>query len=355
MGFSEDVRMLAEKSLSLRDKLQTEEAVKHSIIMPFLQLLGYNVFDPNEIVPEFTSDHGIKKGEKVDYAIFKDGEPHILIEVKGVSCKFTNESSQLYRYFSVTSAKFAILTNGFCYQFFSDLDDSNKMDKRPFLVLDFDNLREQALAELKKFHKSEYDVDTILSTANDLKYINLLKDYLNNQFKEPDKEFTRFILRHVYEGKIMPSILDRFEPIVKKSMSAFINELVNDRLKFALDLDSKETLTEQPAQNEIEEFVNNHNERVVETTEEELEAYVLVKILLRDVLDGDHQITYKDTLSYVNVLLDNKVSKWICRFYFTSARKSIEFKDGKKVQIGNIEEIEQYKEKLIEVVQSITR
>lgn len=95
--------------------------------MPFFSLLGYDVFDPHEFIPEFTADVGIKKGEKVDYAITKDGKPIILIEAKWCGDNLEKHGSQLFRYFGTTSAKFGILTNGIIYKFYTDLDESNKM------------------------------------------------------------------------------------------------------------------------------------------------------------------------------------------------------------------------------------
>ncbi len=50
--------------------------------MPFINALGYNVFNPREVMPEFIADIGIKKGEKIDYAIFQDGVPIMFFECK---------------------------------------------------------------------------------------------------------------------------------------------------------------------------------------------------------------------------------------------------------------------------------
>lgn len=118
--------------------IETEEATKNAFVMPFLNnVLGYDVFDPSEVIPEFTADTGTKKGEKVDYAIIKDGEVQVLIECKKLGEPLSlKHASQLYRYFSVTNARIAILTNGVIYQFFTDLDAPNKMDEKPFLELD---------------------------------------------------------------------------------------------------------------------------------------------------------------------------------------------------------------------------
>lgn len=141
MEFSEQLLQFAKRVDVLKDSISTEEATKTSLIMPFFSLLGYDVFDPSEFLPEFTADVGIKKGEKVDYAILQDGKPVIIIEAKSVQRNLEKHDSQLFRYFATTSAKFAILTNGIRYRFFTDLDNSNKMDELPFLDFNLLHLR----------------------------------------------------------------------------------------------------------------------------------------------------------------------------------------------------------------------
>jgi hypothetical protein len=134
------LKQLAERIKTSKEIILTEEATKHSFIMPFLSALGYDVFDPTVIVPEFTADIGTKKGEKVDYAILQDGKPIIVIEAKNHTEKLDNHNNQLIRYFNVTDSKFAILTNGIEYRFFSDIEETNRMDKIPFLTVNLDSL-----------------------------------------------------------------------------------------------------------------------------------------------------------------------------------------------------------------------
>lgn len=117
MDFADQLKVLAKRVASLKEQIQTEEAAKTSFIMPFFQLLGYDVFNPLEFVPEYTADVGIKKGEKVDYAILSDGLPIILIEAKWCGEDLGKHGGQLFRYFGTTKAKFGILTNGIEYRF----------------------------------------------------------------------------------------------------------------------------------------------------------------------------------------------------------------------------------------------
>src|SRR5690242_20022349 len=178
MDFIDRIRELSAQIPKIKTQglIKTEEGTKNALVMPFINALGYNVFDPTEVTPELIADVGVKKGEKVDYAILKDGKPIILFECK---CCGTNlndvHASQLYRYFSVTDARFGILTDGVVYHFFTDLEDKNKMDNKPFLIFDMLDIKEPLIEELKKFTKAAFDVDQIMSTASELKYTNAIK------------------------------------------------------------------------------------------------------------------------------------------------------------------------------------
>ena len=85
MDFKDQIKLLGDRVNKLKDQIATEEATKNAFIMPFLQALGYDVFNPMEVVPEYISDIGTKKGEKIDYAIMKDNTPCILVECKHIA------------------------------------------------------------------------------------------------------------------------------------------------------------------------------------------------------------------------------------------------------------------------------
>ena len=194
MEFLEKVKQFSMRIESLKDQLATEEATKTALIMPFFQLLGYDVFNPNEFIPEFTADVGIKKGEKVDYAISINDEITILIEAKSVTQQLEKHDSQLFRYFGTSNAKFAILTNGIVYKFYTDLEEKNKMDTTPFLTINLLDFNENEINELKKFEKSNFDIGLILNTASELKYLGLIKNVLKEEFTTPSDDFIKFIL-----------------------------------------------------------------------------------------------------------------------------------------------------------------
>jgi hypothetical protein len=173
MDFKDQIKQLGDRILKLKEQIATEEATKNAFIMPMLQILGYDVFNPLEIVPEFTCDIGTKKGEKIDYAVIRDGHPIILIECKHWKQNLDLHDAQLLRYYTVSKAKFGVITNGIKYRMFTDLDAPNKMDEKPFFEFDLSDMRENQIEILKDlFHKSYFDQENIVNTASELKYTN---------------------------------------------------------------------------------------------------------------------------------------------------------------------------------------
>lgn len=301
MDFEERIKMFAGRIEDIKSAVSNEESTKTSLILPFFQILGYDIFNPCEFMPEFTADVGIKKKEKVDYAIAVNGAPIILIEAKAAAENLDKYGSQLFRYFATTEAKFGILTNGVEYKFFTDLDKSNKMDSAPFFEINLLNLKDQQITELKKFHKDFFDVDAILNTASDLRDIGAIKAVLRREIFEPSDDFVRLVLSAgVYDGLKTASVIERYQPLIKRCLSSLVGDLVNSRLKTALEGAAEE---DAPPQEEL-----------IVTTQDEIDAYYIVKSILRSTIDPK-RITYKDTQSYFAVLVDNKVTRWICRFY----------------------------------------
>ncbi len=350
MDFIDKLKHFSTRVKNLNEQILTEEATKTSLILPFFQMMGYDIFDPNQFVPEFTADTGIKKGEKVDYAIIEEGNPVILIEAKWCVAKLEKHDSQLFRYFGTTFAKFAILTNGIEYRFYTDLEQPNRMDEEPFLVINLIDLKESLIPELKKFQKDVFDLESISNSASDLKYSNQIKQLLQRQLMEPSDNFVTYVLGEVYSGRKTQKTIDGFKEIVRKSFNQFVNELIKDSLQSAIDKKEKEL-----GQVEVKEDkpIEKAEPRIV-TSEDELEGYFIVKSVLREVIKTE-RITHKDTESYFGILLDNNTRKWICRLSFGEAKKSLIIPDENKnsiyYPIANIEDIYDYKEKLIEVVQ----
>lgn len=326
--FIEQLKNLATRIDTLKDSIATEEATKTAIVMPFFQILGYDVFNPLEFSPEFTADVGIKKGEKVDYAILNDGQPVILIECKSIAEKLTKHDSQLFRYFGTTPAKFGILTNGIEYRLFTDLEEPNKMDTVPFFTFNIQELRDNHIQEIAKFRKESFDLDNISSTASDLKYLNALKDYLSVQFETPDEEFVKFLVQQIYDGLKTKNALEKFTPIIAKGLKQIVNEKVNDKLNAALTStgEGKVRVTLPDPVAEVPTETKNDDNGIV-TTPEELETYSFVKVILKDSISPD-RLFYRDNKSYFNIIVDNNIRKWIIRVFFEKNRNYIMLNDA---------------------------
>jgi len=346
MDFKDQIVQLAARVEKLLPQLKTEEATKNALIMPFIQVLGYDVFNPFEVNPEFIADIGIKKGEKVDYAIMREGIPAILIECKHHLEKLDPHNSQLFRYFHTTKAKFGLLTNGLTYRFYTDLEEKNKMDSTPFFEFNITEVKEADIAEVKKFHKSYFDVDSITNTASELKYLNELKTLLNREMLAPSDNFVSFFTRQVYSGVLTAKVKEQFGPVIKRSFNLLISDAINERLKSALNQEKQLEAAEagkpdDPAGEQVSTVV---------TTEEELEGFYIVKSLLRQHVDSK-RITFRDAQSYFAILLDDNNRKTICRLYLGATRRYLvvldEAKKEKKYELQSLDEIYKYAEELL--------
>ncbi len=352
MDFKDQIKILGERVTKLKDQIQTEEATKNAFIMPFLQALGYDVFNPMEVVPEFISDIGLKKGEKIDYAIFLDSKPTILIECKHWSQNLSIHDGQLLRYFHVSKARFGILTNGIVYRFYSDLVDANKMDEKPFLEFNISEIRENQVEELKKFHKSYFDADSIVNTASELKFTNELKLLLHQELNNPTPDFVKYFAKQVYPSIVTGKVLELFTTLTKKSVQQYISELITERLKTAL---TKEGAVSKEQEQKQDVEIKTEVENKIITTEEEIEAYLIIKAILRQKIDLK-RITYRDAQSYFAILLDDNNRKTICRLYLNSAKKFLAVFDEAKKEVKNeiktLDDIYSYSELLTQIVEN---
>lgn len=346
MGFADDLKQLSQRVVSLKAGIETEEATKMSMVLPFFQLLGYDVFNPAEFCPEYVSDVGIKKGEKVDYAILINSSPEILIECKWCGESLDKHGSQLFRYFGTSPAKFGILTNGITYRFYTDLDEVNKMDLTPFMEIDMLDLKDNLIVELNKFRKESFDKDNIFSTASELKYLTLIKKFFSNMMESPGDEFVRYVLSETYDGLKTQKTLEKFKPIVKKAFVGFINEIVNQKISSALtpEVAATQTETETAAAEETQP-----KSKII-TTEEEMESYYIVRGILAGIIPVE-DIAYRDTESYFGILYKNNNRKPICRIDVNKKVKQLlipdENKNFERIYIDSMTDIYEYKDKII--------
>lgn len=351
MDFKDYCIQLANRVSQLKEQIATEEATKNAFIMPFIQMLGYDVFNPLEVIPEMDCDLIKKKGEKIDYAIMKDGEPIMLIECKHWKQDLNLHDNQLQKYFVASKAKFGVLTNGVTYRFYTDLVKPNIMDEVPFLEVSMENLKEQQIEELKKFHKSYFDIDNILSTASELKYMSELRQVIKTEFASPSPELVKLLTKRVYEGAIIQKVLDQFTGLVKRTLSNYINDVMSERLNVAIKSTEEQHNTGQKQEENQPEGTSQASKPEIVTTEEELEGFYIVKSILREVFPAE-RITYRDAVSYFAIFADDNNRKPICRLNFNRAQKKIGFiTDDRKEEwlpIANLDEIYQYQERIRE-------
>lgn len=270
----DDLQNLGKRVAEQSQTASNEEQTKNAFIMPFFVALGYNVFDPIEFIPEFTADVGIKKGEKVDYAIKIDNKLEMLIECKSINENLANHDSQLFRYFAATNARFGILANGREYWFFTDIDKVNTMDSTPFLTIDITKLRDNQIAQIAKFHKESFDVERILSSTEDLKYVNNFKQFLTDNIESPTEDFTKFIIANIYPRRATTHAIKKFQPIISRGFDQLVSEKVSEKLNEALKTaDNNAKVADEKANNE-------GRKESIKTTERELEFYTISKLLM---------------------------------------------------------------------------
>lgn len=348
MDFIDRLRLLVSRAESIAGHAQSEEATKTALVLPFLGVLGYDVFDPTEVVPEYHADIGQRKGEKVDYAIIKDGAPILLIECKPSDSGLSQENAtQLYRYFTATEARFGILTNGLLYRFYSDLDEPNRMDDSPFMEFSLlEDVTERTAKSLKIFTKSAFDLESSIHVATNVKYVTSIKQVLTDQLKRPSNDFVLFILSQVYKGTRTKKVRESFVGITQDAFREFINDRVQKRLKLALDNESEENQEVEVVPVEVEDA---EQESDIVTTEDEILGYHVVKSVLLGHVDLD-RVLMMDRVTYCNILLDNDPRRAICRFYFGTKKKAVaiqsEAATWEKIPIDSINDIYNLRDKL---------
>lgn len=313
-----------------------EEAAKHALVLPFLQALGYDVFDPQQVIPEFTADAPGIRSEKVDYALMHRGQPVILIECKQPSTKLSaRHQSQLFRYFGAVNAKVGILTNGIVYRFFSDLVAANKMDEDPFLEINLLDINESAVSELRLLTRDELDLDGMIQSATNLRYLRGMHQTLDRQVTDPEPEFVRWLAKHVFDGPMTGARTEKFTELSRAAFRDVIAGRANEAIRSALQQDDRPTsapvATDETSDDEEVDTLDSEPKKDsgIETTVEEIEAYFVVKSILRTALSPE-RIAFRDQKSYASVLLDDNNRKPVCRLRFGAKTMQIGLFDAEK-------------------------
>lgn len=342
MDFIDDVRArssrFAKRVAHLREQGANEEATKTALVLPFIEMLGYDFHDPAEVVPEFTADVGVKKGEKVDYALMHGNTPAILLECKRLDTDLSDAAmSQLLRYFTATEAVVGILTDGVIYRFFADLDQANVMDSRSFFEFNMLDFTEEQVKELKRFTKSDFDHIAIIDIARDLKYTKEIKRVFARELAQPSNEFAVFVAREVYQvgdgnkGRITAPVRKMFKELTHSAFNQFINDKINDRLKSALS-------QSEPTQKGegLGEAAESTDQGPVFTDNEE-EALNIVKAILAGQVDVAI-LGLRRAVDFTSVMLGGK--RVLCRLRFRDAESlSIRIQDADWVILADVHDL----------------
>lgn len=322
---------------------KSEEATKQALVLPMLDALGYDIWNPTEVCPEYEADFAVKKigqKEKVDVALLVGNCPRIFIEVKAVETLLDGHEGQLARYFnSISSVTLGILTNGIDWRFFTDTGNPNVMDSQPFHVVNLESA-DQGLDVMARFSKPVFSPEAIRDFATELLYTANIAVFLRSEIdlreKEPSEYFIRWILKSekMYDGVVNQNVIERFRPIVKAGITRVIREVVR-RSVAALDIeaaraDPKESpLVATVDQNPLDAPIAAETPEVVKlgivTTHKELELFAIAKEIFErssfaDALIFDAtmrkevpiSIAYKDTTGYFGIYF-NKPGWWILR------------------------------------------
>jgi hypothetical protein len=315
MGFTEELTKLCEEINERKPLCQgNEEATKQALILPFLNMLGYNVWNPSEVIPEYKAGFSANK-EKVDYALFINSKPACFIEAKAVGGNLANYDAQLAKYFNSTpEIKVGIITDGITYKFFSDSKQPNIMDAEPFYELNMLELDEQDIIILQSLRKDNFNVDTILAQAEDLYYLNGINQKLRSNFSHPSDDFVRLLAQDVYPKKLTEKAVERLRPLVKEALSQTLLDMVSKGLSQGISnhIESSQSLSEV-----LEE---DKSSRSVETTQAELDAYHAILAIIEKDYGAGHGVNHKDTMNYFGIQVE-KVTRWFCRLHFNNQRR----------------------------------
>lgn len=313
MGFKDDFeRLITQVSQRKQHCGGNEEATKQALILPFLQVLGYDIYNPTELVPEYKA--GWANKEKVDYAVFIDEKPAIFIEAKAFGEKLINYDAQLAKYFNSTpDVKIAIITDGITYKFFTDGQQLNIMSEDPLFEFNIEELKKQDYEVLDRLRKDNFEVDSIITEAENLFYLNGFMKRLKQNFNNPGEDFIKFVASDIYPSRMTSKALERLQPLVKQAVSTTLVAMVSKGLTHSIDEEDSED--DAPASEE-----GSKNESKIKTTEQELEAYNAIVQIIEGEFGSEHEINYKDTQSYFSVQMQ-KPSRWFCRLHFNNLKR----------------------------------
>jgi hypothetical protein len=316
MAFHDDLAAHTEQIKDRLPHVRGEEATKHALVIPLLRLLGYDVYDPREVQPEYTADFAVKRQgqlEKVDYAILSAGTPIIFVECKSHEQALEDHTGQLAKYFNATpSVRVAILTNGVRVKVFTDLQQPNILDPSPWIDINLLDPKSIDLDALRRLRKSDFSVEDIIIHAERTVYFRKMADFVTAMLREPSDAFVKFVAGEVFPSvRLMPKVVERLSPILKDAIHAAVLDSVAK--SFAAPATPPET--NAPPAAELAAGAGdggNEREKNIVTTAEETRCFEMISGWIRETRP-DATLVPRDSLQYFAVNLGN-VRTWFVRF-----------------------------------------
>ena len=306
----------------------TEETTKQALILPLLDILGFSPYDPTKVLAEFAADFpGVKSTERVDYALYCNGQPVMFIEAKSYVANLTNHAPQLSRYFnSSLGVTIGAITNGKEWRFFTDLINTNVMDEKPFLTVDFTKHKAEELVQLAEFKHDNFHVEKLRFFAEENQYIQQFKTVIKKSINEVDLDFVRYVAQQAnIQRQLNTKFLEMIQPFVKQAVEQAISDTVVKGLSSPTIITAKSIepapikIEEPITSNESADIIHPDNEKIV-TTKDEQDLYRIVNELFPET-----ELAAKDTESYYSILFQNKNNRWLFRYDVNRKRPTIQF------------------------------
>lgn len=336
MTFENDLIEFGKNINTKKRGITTEETTKIALVLPLLRILGWDVENPDELKAEYSADVGVKKSEKIDLALFLEGVTKILIECKSANTTLNqNHLNQLLRYYSVSNAKIAVLTNGVVYRFYTDIERPGRMDEYHFYELDLRNITNRDIEILKLFKRENFTDEDIFNYVNELKYRMKIREAITGEITNPSEEMIRLITKKVFKG------------VLNKKRYKFFEKIVREEIRNVYE----------------NGFIEESD---IVTTDEEMEGFYIIRAILSEVVDPS-RIVLRDRKSYCAVLFDDNSNYTICRMHFNDLDNLVvsffdsmeRNKNGaridEKVSINRVSDIYGFRDRLIETVRVYDR
>ena len=285
-----------------------EQATKQSLVGPLFTILGYDLTDPRECIPEYRVDFGPNRSVKpIDWAFLQNGHPIFFVEAKEVGKKLANYDEQLADYFAkAPEARLGILTNGVQWRFFTDVVNPNIMDKEPFVKWDVLADEQPPFDFLTLLQKSQFNTQLIRTFAERKRAQNLLVAELN-RLLEPASDFVRLAIANIETRRLNDKVVEDWKPVLANAISEWARQRT---LTAVLD---------NPARSEPRAGVEAAGGGRIETTQEELAAYEVI----RRLLGPTRPVAYEDTVTYFKIHLAERYTWVMCRLYLGRKRPSV--------------------------------